>query len=178
MPKHESSGQAPTPCCFLLFLPLVIISTPISIVDTLLVVKQACMHMRWHEGNGQDPTPCCFLLFLLLVVISTSISIVDTLLVLKHASMHMRWHEWNGQATNPCCLLLFLPLVVIFTPNSVVDKWLWLKMHACMHVHALTWIKWSGPQPLLLPAVSIAGLDVKRKCSFRSIQAVAVAELG
>jgi hypothetical protein len=38
MPEYELSGQAPTPCCFLLFLPLVAILTSFSIVDTLLVV--------------------------------------------------------------------------------------------------------------------------------------------
>ena len=114
MPKHESSGQAPNPCCFLLFLPLVVISISISIVDIYMaVVKHACIQMPKHESSGQAPTPCCFLLFLPLVVILTSISIVDTLLVVKHACMHMRWHESNGQDSTPCCFLLFLPLVVI-----------------------------------------------------------------
>ena len=36
MAKHESSGQAPNPCCFLLFLPLVVISTSIRIVNIWL----------------------------------------------------------------------------------------------------------------------------------------------
>jgi hypothetical protein len=78
MPEHESSGQAPTPCCFLLFLLLqpVVILTSIGIVDTLLVVNHVCMHMRWHESNGHATNSCCFLLFLPLVVIFTPIRIL------------------------------------------------------------------------------------------------------
>jgi hypothetical protein len=32
--------------------------------------------------------------------------------------------------------------------------------------------------PAALPAISITGFDVKRKCSLQQIQAVAIAELG
>ena len=127
-------GRTPTPCCFLLFLLLVVIPISISIVDTLLVVKHACMHMRWHESNGQDSTPCCFLLFLPLVVISTSISILDIWLWLNmHACMHMRWHKSNGQATNP----LLFPAVSATGGNININQQSWYMAvvnHACMHM--------------------------------------------
>ena len=81
-----------TPCCFLLFLSLVVISTSISIVDIWLWLDMhACMHAyALHESNGQATNPCCFLLFLPLVVIFTPNSIVDKWLWLKmHACVHV-----------------------------------------------------------------------------------------
>ena len=75
MPKHESSGQAPTPCCFLLFLSLVVMSLSISIVDIRLWLSMhACMRARTCTDMNQmarTPTnPCFFLLFLSLVLTS------------------------------------------------------------------------------------------------------------